>query len=80
MENYEAGMALDLYVKYPDWRSWFYWICTESQDEMNRWQATTEPPPPIEPNMNKLVEAQLDVTVHTFYKEFLSDEVLHFLH
>ena len=44
-------------------------------DEVEKWQATDEPPPAIDPSMTKLVEARLDLPVRAFYKEFLSDEV-----
>ena len=47
----------------------------DTPDEVEQWQAVAEPAPPMEPGMKLLVETELDVTVRTFYKEFLSDDV-----
>lgn len=41
------------------------------------WQPVSSPAPQPDPQATVLVDTQMDVSVHDFYKEFLSDKVSH---
>ena len=43
-----------------------------------KWQPVSSPAPPPDPQAAVLVDTDLDVSVHDFYKEILSDKVHRF--